>query len=89
MTTQAHNTPQAPLLEVALSREWVPSPALVAWAEDYLARRGYAVVSVETMRAIERIEAAPYAATEREYSEVLYAIYSGPLGEYHPRKVFA
>ncbi|MBR1149067.1 hypothetical protein [Bradyrhizobium sp. JYMT SZCCT0428] len=66
---------------------------LADWAEDRLARAGYAVVSPEIralMDDIERRNAAGLPVAESEYQAVSYAVWSGPLSEYFKQqKVFA
>ena len=59
-----------------------------ALAEDILAQHGFAVVSVTTALLIERSEAGG-TLSEIEWRAVMYDIYSGPYGEFWPRKVFA
>ena len=61
-------------------------------AADYLARNGYAVVSVEMAALADSIEARlaiGVAVPSREFEAVLHAIYAGPYGDYHQPKVFA
>lgn len=64
-----------------------PFTSLAEWAEDYLARRGLAFVSRETMDLIERVERSPSTATSDDFARIYYAIYSGPAGEHWPRLV--
>ncbi|PTE07395.1 hypothetical protein [Mesorhizobium helmanticense] len=52
-------------------------------AERMLAIAGFAVVSREIDAEIKRIEALRYDVPLRELEAVLYAVYSGPYGEYH------
>ncbi len=69
-----------------------PHPDLVAWAERTLASAGFAVVSRETLAAVERIEARlaiGVAAPNADFKAVLYAVYAGPYGDYHQARVFA
>ena len=69
-----------------------PHPDLVAWAERTLSLAGFAVVSRETLAAVERIEARltiGVAVPSADLEAVLYAVYSGPYGEYHQAQVFA
>jgi len=66
--------------------------ALLDLAEDRLARAGIAVVSSETAALIEDVErriGAGSHVSSAEYEAILYAVYSGPYGEYHRAKVFA
>ena len=67
-------------------------PDLEAWAEDTLARAGYAVVSAEIGALANGIEARlsiGVAVPSREFEAVLYAVYAGRCGDYHTAKVFA
>lgn len=57
--------------------------------EHYYARHGYAMVSLETAREIERIEDLNYLVSFGEIQDVLYAIYSGPYGNYYRPKILA
>ncbi len=60
--------------------------------EHQLARAGIAVVSAETAALIENVEhriRASLPVSSAEFEAILYAIYSGPYGEYHRPKVIA
>src|SRR5438552_766440 len=54
----------------------------LAWAEDYLAQQGIAVVPLATLRICERLERGE-SVSGRELEAALYAIWSGPISEYH------
>jgi hypothetical protein len=58
-------------------------------AEHVLAASGRAVVSSEIGAEIERIERERYRVPLAAMEAVLYAIYSGPYGDYHRAKQFA
>jgi len=69
-----------------------PHPDLVAWAERTMASAGFAVVSRETLAAVERIEVRlgiGVAVPTVDFEAVLYAVYAGPYGDYHQARVFA
>jgi hypothetical protein len=65
---------------------------LLEWAEDYVARAGYVVLSAEMGALFESIEARLSLGAfvpSHEFDAVLFAIYAGPYGDYHQPKVFA
>jgi hypothetical protein len=65
---------------------------LLEWAEDYVARAGYAVVSAEIAALADSIDARLAIGAHVplcELEAVLYAIYAGPYGDYHQPRVFA
>jgi hypothetical protein len=70
-----------------------PAPhELVAFAEDLLARAGFAVISAETyvlFESIERRLAIGAAVPIANFEAVLYAAYAAPYGDYHQAQVFA
>lgn len=61
----------------------------VELAEHVMAIHGRAVVSAETAALMDRIEQSPQTATEADIEALLYAIYSGPFGEYWIPRVLA
>ena len=62
--------------------------AVIAVAEDVLARNGYAIVSPFIGALIGRAEAG-LQLSESEWAAIMYAIYAGPYGDYFPSKVMA
>ena len=59
---------------------------------EWLARRGYALVSVETGALLERVEAKLSIGVDvplHQLETILYAVYSGPFGDFNTAKVYA
>ena len=62
------------------------APDIEAWAEDTLARAGYAVLSPKMGALFDSIEARLLigaAVPSSDFQAVLYAIYADPYGDYH------
>jgi hypothetical protein len=59
---------------------------------EWLARRGYALLTAETGSLLVSVEARlsiGAAVPLHELETILYAAYCGPFGDYHTAKVFA